>query len=177
HRPLSIIARCALCSIKAELFVCSHCDKVICQICLDKHQLQVNEILKEQWGLCKTKYLNLYHLSDNHAKEMVNVENEMDRIRLLVNQRYTDLVNLIENEKNNVLNNIEENIQLNSSNVKHTDLQHLFDSIGQRLNNIFEDPNASYDTEDFLLEINHFNTLMKTREKQIQTSSFKVCYY
>ncbi|CAF1904121.1 unnamed protein product [Rotaria magnacalcarata] len=190
HRPLSIIARCALCSIKAELFVCSHCDKVICQICLDKHQLQVNEILKEQWGLCKTKYLNLYHLSDNHAKEMVNVENEMDRIRLLVNQRYTDLnemdrirllvnqrytdlVNLIENEKNNVLNNIEENIQLNSSNVKHTDLQHLFDSIGQRLNNIFEDPNASYDTEDFLLEINHFNTLMKTREKQIQTSSFK----
>ncbi|CAF5174937.1 unnamed protein product, partial [Rotaria magnacalcarata] len=41
HRPLSIIARCALCSIKAELFVCSHCDKVICQICLDKHQLQV----------------------------------------------------------------------------------------------------------------------------------------
>ncbi|CAF3995991.1 unnamed protein product [Rotaria magnacalcarata] len=173
HRPLSIIARCALCSIKAELFVCSHCDKVICQICLDKHQLQLNEILKEQWGLCKTKYLNLYHLSDNHAKEMVNVENEMDRIRLLVNQRYTDLVNLIENEKNNVLNNIEENIQLNSSNVKHTDLQHLFDSIGQRLNNIFEDPNASYDTEDFLLEINHFNTLMKTREKQIQTSSFK----
>ncbi|CAF1574675.1 unnamed protein product [Rotaria magnacalcarata] len=138
HRPLSIIARCALCSIKAELFVCSHCDKVICQICLDKHQLQLNEILKEQWGLCKTKYLNLYHLSDNHAKEMVNVENEMDRIRLLVNQRYTDLVNLIENEKNNVLNNIEENIQLNSSNVKHTDLQHLFDSIGQRLNNIFD---------------------------------------
>ncbi|CAF0925933.1 unnamed protein product [Rotaria sordida] len=173
HKPLSIIAKCALCSIKTELFVCSHCDKVICQICVDKHQLKLNEILKEQWNLCKTKYFNLYRLSDIYAKDMVNIENEIDRIRLLINQRSMDLVNLIEHEKNNLLNKIEEYIQLNSSNVKHRDLQQLFDSINQRLNTIFEDPNASYNTEDFLLEIEHFNTLMYSREKQIQTNSPK----
>ncbi|CAF0795297.1 unnamed protein product [Rotaria sordida] len=173
HKPLSIIAKCALCSIKTELFVCSHCDKVICQICVDTHQLKLNEILKEQWNLCKTKYFNLYRLSDIYAKDMVNIENEIDRIRLLINQRSMDLVNLIEHEKNNLLNKIEEYIQLNSSNVKHRDLRQLFDSINQRLNTIFEDPNASYNTEDFLLEIEHFNTLMYSREKQIQTNSPK----
>ncbi|CAF3353765.1 unnamed protein product [Rotaria sp. Silwood1] len=173
HKPLSIIAKCALCSIKTELFVCSHCDKVICQICIDKHQLKLNETLKEQWNLCKTKYFNLFRLSDNNAKDMENVENEIDRIRLLINQRYMDLVNLLEQEKNNLLNKIEEYIQLNLSNVSHTDLQQIFDSINQRLNSIFEDPNASYDTEDFLLEVEHFNRLMYSREKQIQTNSLK----
>lgn len=63
HRPLSIVAKCALCSIKTDLFICSHCDKVICQICIDKHQPNLKETLKEQWSLCKTKYLNLYELS------------------------------------------------------------------------------------------------------------------
>ncbi|CAF2378948.1 unnamed protein product [Rotaria sp. Silwood2] len=176
HKPLSIIAKCASCSMKTELFVCSHCDKVICQICVEKHQLKLNETLKEQWDLCKTKYFNLFRLSDNNAKHMENIENEVDRIRLLINQRSMDLVNLIEHEKNNLLNKIEEYMQLNLFNVKHTDLKQLFDSINQRLNVIFKDPNASYNMEDFLLEIEHFNTLMYSRETQINTNLLKVCY-
>jgi hypothetical protein len=63
HKPLSIIAKCALCSIKTELFVCSHCDEVICQTCVDKHQVNLNETLKEHWNLCKTKFFNLSQLS------------------------------------------------------------------------------------------------------------------
>ncbi|CAF3916501.1 unnamed protein product [Rotaria sp. Silwood2] len=173
HKPLSIIAKCASCSMKTELFVCSHCDKVICQICVEKHQLKLNETLKEQWDLCKTKYFNLFRLSDNNAKHMENIENEVDRIRLLINQRSMDLVNLIEHEKNNLLNKIEEYMQLNLFNVKHTDLKQLFDSINQRLNVIFKDPNASYNMEDFLLEIEHFNTLMYSRETQINTNLLK----
>jgi len=63
HKPLSIIAKCASCSLKTNLFVCSHCDEVICQKCVDKHQLKLNEILKDHWDLCKTKFLNLSRLS------------------------------------------------------------------------------------------------------------------
>jgi len=58
-KPLSIVAKCALCSIKTELFVCSHCDEVICQKCLDSHQVKYQEILKEQWINCEKKFQNL----------------------------------------------------------------------------------------------------------------------
>jgi len=130
HRPLSIIAKCGLCSIKTELFVCSHCDEVICQTCVDKHQVKQNETLKEHWNLCKTKYIHLSRLSglrtkqiscwiilfpyvDIYDKDIINVENEIDRIRLLIDQRYMNLVQLIENEKNNLLNKLEEYLQFN----------------------------------------------------------------
>ena len=59
HKPLAIIAKCALCSIKTELFVCSHCDEVICQTCVDKHQSKQHETLKEQWNTCRNKYNHL----------------------------------------------------------------------------------------------------------------------
>jgi membrane-anchored protein YejM (alkaline phosphatase superfamily) len=132
-KPLSIIAKCALCSIKTELFVCSHCDEVICQECVDKHQLKLNETLQEHWNLCRTKYDNLCRLSgfrkkkqnsfknlnylslDIYDKDMINVESEIDRIRLIIEQRYMNLIQLIDNEKNNLLNKIEEHVQLNLS--------------------------------------------------------------
>jgi hypothetical protein len=62
-KPLSIVAKCALCSTKTELFVCPHCDEVICQICVNKHRSELNETLKEHWLKCKTKFQNLCQLS------------------------------------------------------------------------------------------------------------------
>jgi hypothetical protein len=43
------------------------------------------------------------------------VETEIDRIRSIIDQRHRDLVQLIENEKNQLLNKIEEYIQSNLS--------------------------------------------------------------
>lgn len=63
HIPLTVIAKCAACSIKTNLFICSHCDEVICQTCVDKHQVKLHETLKEQWNLCKTKFENLSQLA------------------------------------------------------------------------------------------------------------------
>ncbi len=71
YKSLSIIAKCALCSIKTELFVCSHCDEVICQKCVDQHQLKLNETLKEHWHLCQTKYLDLCRLSGFRKKKVL----------------------------------------------------------------------------------------------------------
>jgi len=65
-KPLSIVAKCALCSKKTELFVCPHCDEVICQLCVNKHRLELNETLKEYWLKCKTKYNNLCQLSSKN---------------------------------------------------------------------------------------------------------------
>lgn len=45
----------------------------------------------------------------------MHVENEIDQIRLMINQRFMDLINLIEKEKNTLLNKLEEYVQLNSS--------------------------------------------------------------
>jgi hypothetical protein len=103
-------------------------------MCVDKHQLKLNEILKDHWDLCKTKFLNLSRLSgiiktrridcflkfdyfyiDLHDKDLINVENEIDQVRFMIDQRRMDLVHLIENEKNNLINKLEEYIQLNLS--------------------------------------------------------------
>jgi hypothetical protein len=46
---------------------------------------------------------------------MENVENEIDRIRLMIDQRHTNLVHLIENEKTNLLTKVEEHLRLNLS--------------------------------------------------------------
>jgi hypothetical protein len=40
----------------------------------------------------------------------------------------------------------------------------------------FRDGDASYNSEDFLLEIEHFNTIVFNREKQIHENSIKVSY-
>ncbi len=43
------------------------------------------------------------------------MDNEIDRIRLLIDQRYMNLVQLIEDEKNSLLNQIEDYLQFNVS--------------------------------------------------------------
>ncbi len=67
-KALSIVAKCALCSTKTELFVCPHCDEVICQICVNKHRSLLNETLKEHWLKCKTKFQHLCQLSSKKTK-------------------------------------------------------------------------------------------------------------
>lgn len=68
-KPLSIVAKCALCSTKTELFVCPHCDEVICQICVNKHRSELNETLKEHWLKCQTKFQNLCKLSSKNSSD------------------------------------------------------------------------------------------------------------
>lgn len=62
-KGLAIIAKCALCSTKTELFICPHCDEVICQVCVNKHRSHLNSTLNEHWLKCKTKFHNLCELS------------------------------------------------------------------------------------------------------------------
>ncbi|CAF1164116.1 unnamed protein product [Adineta steineri] len=175
-KPLLIVAKCALCSTKTELFVCPHCDEVICQICVNKHRSELNETLKEHWLKCKTKFQNLCHLTNTYDKDFVVVENEVDRIRQMIEQRYLDFVQLIDSEKNTLLIKIEDYIRSTTSNVKHADIQRLFKSVNQRLEEIFQGSNTSYNADDFLLEIEHLNMQINNREKLIQHDTFKYPY-
>lgn len=173
-KPLSIIAKCALCSTKTELFVCPHCDEVICQICVNKHRSELGETLKEHWLQCRKKFLHLRQLSSKHHvraslrwpigclrhldtydKDLTVVEAEIDRVRTMIEQRYSGFVRLIASEKNNLLIHIEEYIKSISSkyvvgtffnqtwhdrlspSVSYGDLQQLFDSINRRLEDVF----------------------------------------
>lgn len=133
-KPLSIVAKCALCSTKTELFVCPHCDEVICQICVNKHQSELNETLKEHWLKCKIKFQNLTQLSsltkilfwtlrffyydfvfllniDTYEKDFGSIENEILRTRQLIEQQYSDVIQLIDQEKNILLIKIQDYIQ------------------------------------------------------------------
>jgi len=174
-KPLSIVAKCALCSTKTKLFVCPHCDEVICQICVNKHQLELNETLKD-WLKCKTRFQNICQLSNTYDKDFVIVENEIDQIRQRIEQKYLDIVQLIDNEKNGLLIKIEDYIGSIRSNVKHTDLQQLFNSVNQRIEDLFQNSNTQYNADDFLLEIEYLNTQINNREKQMQSNIFKYPY-
>ena len=46
---------------------------------------------------------------------MINMESEIDRVRVAIDQRYINLIELIEKEKKNLLNQIEEHFQMNLS--------------------------------------------------------------
>jgi hypothetical protein len=39
---------------------------------------------------------------------------------------------------------------------------------------LYRDSDTSYNIEDFLLEIEHLNTMINNRENQVQANSFKV---
>jgi hypothetical protein len=52
----SLIAKCQSCNIKGELIICTHCDNVICVKCADEHQSVINNEVKREWDICKTKF-------------------------------------------------------------------------------------------------------------------------
>ena len=51
-----LIAKCQACNIKGELIICTHCDNVICVKCADEHQSLINNDVKREWDICKTKF-------------------------------------------------------------------------------------------------------------------------
>ncbi|CAF0782506.1 unnamed protein product [Adineta ricciae] len=175
-KPLSIVAKCALCSTKTELFVCPHCDEVICQVCVNKHRSILNETLKEHWLKCKTKFQNLSQLSNNYDRDFGSVENEIDRIRQMLERRYLEFVQSIDNKKNTLLIQIEDHIRSTSSYVKHADLQQVFKSVHQRLNEFFQGTNTASNADDFLLEIQHLNRQINNRERFMNDDTLKYPY-
>ena len=123
-----------------------------------------------------------FQILDNYDRDLITVESEIDRMRTIIEQRALDFIHLIENEKNSLLINIDDYIKSLSSSVKYTDLQQIFESINQRLEEADRgvDPSlrnrrtiANFNQEDFLLEIEHLNMLIQNREKQIQLDNLK----
>ena len=52
---------------------------------------------------------------DNYDKDFVSIENQIDQIRHMVEQRYLDFVRLIDTEKNTILIKIEDHIRSTTS--------------------------------------------------------------
>ena len=57
--------------------------------------------------------VRVFVLLDTHDKDAIDYENEIDQIRTVIDQRRSDLIHLVENEKNNLLSKIDEYIQSN----------------------------------------------------------------
>lgn len=171
-KPLSIVAKCALCSTKTELFVCPHCDEVICQLCVNKHQSELNETLKEHWLQCKSKFQQLQESPDEATPPHSGAdscEEEVDHIRQTIEQRHLDFVRLIDKEKHALLVRLED--YLHVAGTRHADLQQSLQSLSQRFRNGL---NPSYNPNDFLLEIEHLNAQMDYQERLMQADPLKV---
>jgi hypothetical protein len=62
----SLIAKCQSCNIKGELVICTHCDNVICVKCVDEHQSVINNDVKREWDICKTKFETMNERSSRY---------------------------------------------------------------------------------------------------------------
>ena len=72
---------------------------------------------------------------------------------------------------NNYLTQLTNDLKMSSS--KNILKQNLFLSF---IFNTSSNSNTSYNTDDFLLEIEHLNMQINNREKQMQSGAFKVCF-
>lgn len=61
-----LIAKCQSCNIRGELIICNHCDNVICTKCTQEHRSIINNDVKNEWNICKTKFETL---NDRSSKE------------------------------------------------------------------------------------------------------------
>ena len=129
-KRLSIVAKCALCSTKTELFVCTHCDEVICQVCVNKHRAALNDTLNDHWFQCQAKFHRLSQLSsknhrcsspctfsfsssdlDNYDRDLLVFDKEIARVHGMIEQRYADFIRLIDHEKNALLIAIDDHVE------------------------------------------------------------------
>ena len=62
-------------------------------------------------------FIQNFHFIDTYNKDSILVENEIDRIRQIIEQQYLDVVKLIDNEKNSLLIKLEEFIKPNNIEV------------------------------------------------------------
>lgn len=70
NRP--VLAKCQSCNVKSELFVCNHCDGVICTKCAGEHQSVINNRIRNEWNQCKIKFQAFHEQSSiNYSKILV----------------------------------------------------------------------------------------------------------
>ncbi|CAF1056045.1 unnamed protein product, partial [Didymodactylos carnosus] len=117
-----------------------------------------------------SKSSNIPNLYEN---ELSAIENELVKVRTDVNIRANTLLQLIKNERDALLTKIDNCLKCLSSSFKHGDIQQKYESIRQRLSQVFGTTNTSHNNEDIILEMNDLLKQIAEREEQMQTNPIK----
>jgi hypothetical protein len=118
-----LIAKCQSCNIRGELIICVHCDNVICVKCADEHQSIINNDVKNEWKICKTKFETLNDRSSKerdffffefNASILDRFENNHEececkarQLQTIIDQQGEKLIQTVNNYKNDYIDLIE----------------------------------------------------------------------
>ncbi|UJR35744.1 hypothetical protein I4U23_028493 [Adineta vaga] len=169
-----LIAKCQSCNIRGELIVCSHCDSVICVKCSSEHQNILNEDIKREWDICKTRYETINEQSlryDNDEKEM---NNKARNLQIFINKQSDQLIQTVENQKNLYMDVIEKHRQTYKQSFTHEQFVDEYESIDKRVDELFKSDDINADkVNDFLFEIEHLEDRLDNLNNLLDSNEVK----
>jgi len=176
----SVIARCHSCANKCQVIVCDHCDHFVCLKCAEKHRSTTKidaQTLATKWNGCKTKYKSLIEKLNQYNRDRSQIEKDLAAISVAVEQRTRDAIQTIVNQRDCLIQQIDEHInqEQNLNKFKHNELAKDFRTIQQRYENALNGQDiGSYSQQDFLQDISQLQHKMVSRNDLIDTHVLRI---
>ncbi|CAF1416398.1 unnamed protein product [Didymodactylos carnosus] len=168
---------CKICSKKSNyLFICDHCNEEICDKCMDKHRAEVTERINKKWLKCKQQFAINNELLSKAEKNITSVVNELKMIRITVEQRATDLINMIENERDNILERLDDHITPVKKNFKNDDIKQEYQSINENIAHILSIESSIQNLVNHLQRIDRFLDNLENKKDHIKTQEITIAY-
>ncbi|CAF0824354.1 unnamed protein product [Rotaria sp. Silwood1] len=169
-----LIAKCQSCNIKGELIVCTHCDNVICIKCVDEHQSIINNAIKHEWNLCKTKFQTLHEQSNCFETDLEECMCKARQLQILINEQGDKLIQTINCYKNAYIDLIEKHRRTDKQFLAHEQVIEEYESIDKRINDLLRSTDITAEKiSDFSFEIEHLKGRLDNLNKLLNLNELK----
>ncbi|CAF0846890.1 unnamed protein product [Adineta ricciae] len=169
-----LIAKCQSCNMKGELIVCNHCDNVICTKCADEHQSVINDDVKREWDLCKSKFDIISERSIRFEADQEECERKARELQTLVGERGDKLVQTINNYKNAYMDFIEKHRRTHKQVCAREQIIDEYESIDDRVNKLLKSADITTEKmDDFSFEIEHLESRLDSLNAILDSSELK----
>ncbi|CAF1074737.1 unnamed protein product [Adineta ricciae] len=168
---------CTICKKKSHLIVlCEHCQCDICELCIGQHYQSITDVLHEKWKQCKDKFHQINeHVLLSHQNR-TDATSKLDTIRRTIEDRSQNLKTIIDQHRQTLATRIDNHMQNLEKIVKTNNVDNDYQSIRERLPNIFEEQTNVSDLVAFLGETEDLLEKLVWRDKQIKEIEMKIPY-
>ncbi|CAF1365194.1 unnamed protein product [Rotaria magnacalcarata] len=168
-----LIAKCQSCNIKGALIVCTHCDNVICVKCVEEHRNVINDEIKHEWNLFKTKFQSLQQESNRFETYLEECRCKARDLQISIHQQSDTLIQTITSHKNVYIDLIEKHRQTYKI-FAHDQLVNNYESIDKRINDLLRSKDkTSEKISNFSFEIEHLEGQLNNLSKFLTSNDIK----
>ncbi|CAF3527317.1 unnamed protein product [Rotaria socialis] len=169
-----LIAKCQSCNIKGALLVCTHCDNVICVKCVEEHRNVINDEIKHEWNLCKTKFQSLQQESNRFETDLEACRCKARDLQISIHQQSDTLIQTIASYKNVYTDLIEKHRRTYKEIFTHDQLVKDYESIDKRINDLLRSKDkTSEKISNVSFEIEHLEGQLDNLSKFLASNDIK----